>query len=65
MFFIEQKGIKIQDIIHSSDQFCTLLGLDAPYYIILCKRNTNTVNGIIFIHFIEIKIHVYITENPC
>jgi len=43
MFFIEQKGIKIQDIIHCSDQFCTLLGLDAPYYITLCKRNTNTV----------------------
>jgi len=44
MFFIEQKGIKIQDIIHCSDQFCTLLGLDAPYYITLCKRNTNIVN---------------------
>lgn len=44
MFFIEQKGIKIQGIIHCSDQFWTLLGLDAPYYITLCKRNTNTVN---------------------
>lgn len=43
MFFIEQKGIKTQDIIHCSDQFCAVLGLDAPYYITLCKRNTNTV----------------------
>jgi len=44
MFFIEQKGIKIQDVIRCPDQFCSILGLDAPYYIILCKRNTNTVN---------------------
>lgn len=44
MFFIEQKGIQIQDIIHCSDQFCGLLGLDAPFYAILCKRNTITVN---------------------
>lgn len=43
MFFIEQKGIKIQDVIHCSDQFCAIIGLDAPYYITLCKRNANTV----------------------
>lgn len=44
MFFIEQKGITTQDVIHCPDHFCAILGLDAPYYIILCKRNTNTVN---------------------
>ncbi|XP_025195129.1 LOW QUALITY PROTEIN: intraflagellar transport protein 140 homolog [Melanaphis sacchari] len=42
MFFIEQKGFKIQDIIHCPDKFCAILGLDAPYYITLCKHNTNT-----------------------
>ncbi|VVC28777.1 Six-bladed beta-propeller, TolB-like,WD40-repeat-containing domain,WD40 repeat, conserved site,WD40/YVTN [Cinara cedri] len=42
IFFIEQKGLQIQDILHCPDQFCAILGLDAPYYIILCKRNTNT-----------------------
>ncbi|KAF0771516.1 Uncharacterized protein FWK35_00000315 [Aphis craccivora] len=42
MFFIEQKGFKIQDIIHCPDQFCAILGLDAPYYITLFKHNTNT-----------------------
>ncbi|XP_050430289.1 intraflagellar transport protein 140 homolog isoform X2 [Adelges cooleyi] len=41
MFYIEQKGIKIQDIIRCSDQFSTLIGLDAPYYFILTKTNTN------------------------
>jgi len=44
MFFIEQKGIKIQDIIDCPDEFYALIGLDAPYYIILCKRNINMVN---------------------
>lgn len=44
MFFIEQKGVKVQDIIHCPDQFCALIGLDAPHYITLYKRNTNTVN---------------------
>lgn len=43
IFFIEQKGIKIQDIINCPDQFFALLGLDAPYYLTLCKHNTNTV----------------------
>lgn len=43
MFFIEHKGVQIQDIILCSDQFYTILGLDAPYYITLCKRNTNAV----------------------
>lgn len=45
MFFIEQKGVQIQDILYCNDEFCNLLGLDAPYYIILCKQNTNTVNA--------------------
>lgn len=43
MFFIEQKGIQIQDIIHCSDQFCSVLGLDTPYYVTLSKHNTNSV----------------------
>lgn len=45
MFFIEQKGLQIQDIIHCPDQFCTILGIEAPYYIILCKQNTNMVHN--------------------
>lgn len=45
MFFIEQKGLQIQDIIHCPDQFCAILGIEAPYYIILCKQNTNMVNN--------------------
>lgn len=58
MFFIEQKGIKIQDIIHCSDQFCAVLGLDAPYYITLCKRNTNTV-----IQIIIFKLYLFKLKN--
>lgn len=70
MFFIEQKGIQIQDIIHCYDQFCALLGLEAPYYITLCKQNTNTVNikdnhtyyNLLSI-FLQIQIDVCIIEN--
>lgn len=61
MFFIEQKGLQIQDILHSPDQFCAFLGLDAPYYVILCKRNTNTVNNIHFVLFIFFIISFYIS----
>lgn len=64
MFFIEQKGVKVQDIIHCSDQFCSLIGLDAPHYITLCKRNTNTVNFsiiCIYIFFFKLKLmYMYI-----
>lgn len=52
MFFIEQKGFKIQDIIHCPDQFCAILGLDAPHYITLCKHNTNSVNEMTFMYFL-------------
>lgn len=47
MFFIEEKGIKVQDIILCPNQFFALIGLDAPYYLTLCKRNANTVNYLV------------------
>lgn len=54
MFFIEQKGIQIQDIIHCPVQFCALLELDAPYYITLYKHNSNTVK--LIYHLLDLKL---------
>jgi len=57
MFFIGEKGIKVQDIIICPNQFFALIGLDAPYYLTLCKRNANTVNYlVIYMIFLLIEL---------